>query len=96
MVRQKWKAYPLGMWTKTIERKGDFIMLINRQKSKFQQVFGLVTGLSFIIGLLGLGIILALGFSNTQLYWSSLWIMISLLVVGIIGVRVYGIVWSKK
>lgn len=70
-------------------------MQIHRQKSKVQKIFGLIIGSSFALGLVGLGIILAVGFSNTPLYWNGIWIFMSLLSVGMIGARVYGMMWSK-
>ena len=69
--------------------------LISRQKSKTRQVFGLIIGSSFAIGLIGLGIIFTMGFHNTELYWSSLWTFMGFLVIGIIGARIHGIIWRK-
>lgn len=68
-------------------------MQVYRQ-SKVKKISGLVIGTSFVLGLVGLGIILATGFSNTPLYWNGLWVFMSLLVVSIIGARIHGIVWK--
>ena len=70
-------------------------MIIHRQKSKVRQISGLIVGTSFAIGLIGLGAIFTMGFHNTEMYWSSLWIFISLLTVGIIGARIHGMIWRK-
>ena len=69
--------------------------LISRQKSKTRQVFGLIIGSSFAIGLIGLGIIFTMGFHNTELYWSSLWTFMGFLAIGIIGARIHGMIWRK-
>ena len=69
--------------------------LVSRQKSKIRQVFGLIIGSSFAVGLIGLGIIFASSFHNTELYWSSLWTFMGFLVIGIIGARIHGIIWRK-
>ena len=71
-------------------------MQVHKPKSKIQRIFGLIIGSSFALGLIGLGAILTIGFSNTPLYWNGIWIFMSLLSIGIIGARVYGMVWSKK
>lgn len=68
-------------------------MQVYRQ-SKAKKISGLVIGTSFVLGLVGLGITLATGFSNTPLYWNGLWVFMSLLVVGIIGARIHGIIWK--
>ena len=69
-------------------------MQIYRQKSKIQKIFGLIIGSSFALGLVGLGALLVAGYSNTPLYWNGIWIFMSLLSVGIIGARVYGMMWK--
>ena len=65
-------------------------------KSKTQRISGLVIGVFFIVGLIGLGAIFVTGFKNNPFYWNSLWIMMGVFSIGLIGARIHGIIWGKK
>lgn len=71
-------------------------MQTTRPQSKIKKIFGLVIGSSFAIGFIGLGVLLVSGFHSTQLYFNSLELFLVLLAIGVIGARIYGIVWGKK
>ena len=71
-------------------------MIVQREQSKIKKIFGLVIGTSFTLGIIGLGIILVTGFTNTQMYWNSLWIFMGLLSVGLIGARIHNLIWGKR
>lgn len=70
-------------------------MTLVNKKSKTRQAFGLVIGSSLIIGIIGLTIMFLFGFQNNTFYWSSLWNLVGLLYFGIIGARIYAIIWRK-
>ena len=65
------------------------------QMSKTRKIFGTVSAGMMLIGMIGLGILLASGFKNTEIYWNALWAFMSIFSAGLIAVRIYGIIWRK-
>jgi hypothetical protein len=67
-----------------------------QRPSKVRKVFGTVSAAMMLFGMIGLGILFATGFRNTEIYWNALWSFMTIFSVGLVAVRVYGIIWSKK
>lgn len=71
------------------------IMLIHKP-SKIQKIFGSAAALSLGIGIIGTILLIVTGVKSTPIYWNMVWTMMAFLGIGLIGTRMYSLIWRRK
>lgn len=81
--------------TNPLQTYGDEPVMLIQRYSRTRKVFGTVSALSLIIGVIGLAMLMVSGVGTSALYWNAIYTFMALTATGVLGIRLYGMIWRR-